>query len=328
MPAAYIGSLVQSRPLVTEILGFQPSYPTSLSSAIKALSSTLGHPQWSVLSDIEPPLCQRSLSLAIDLSGHCLLLESAPDTRFKALAQSSAIRHAGDWLNVIPSSALGLHMFDQEFRLCLRYWLGLPLFPVDSTCLVCLSPADSFGDHHVGCGGNGDRIHRHNSIRDAIFTAAQSAALAPRRESPHLIPNRQSRPADIFLPNWDRGRPAALDISVICPLQRLTIQGAAASPGHALQVGESRKRDLHHAPCASAGISFIPLLFESLGGLSSLSSQTISAIGLHLGQRIGVSPADTRRQLYQKCSISLWRGNAVSWLHRFNTISPRVDGIT
>ena len=88
---------------------------------------------------------------------------------------------------------------------------------------------------------------------------------------------------------------------------------------------ESRKRDLHHAPCASAGIS---LLFESLGGLSSLSSQTISAIGLHLGQRIGVSPADTRRQLYQKCSISLWRGNAVSWLHRFNTISPRVDGIT
>ena len=110
-PAAYIGSLVQSRPLVTEILGFQPSYPTSLSSAIKALSSTLGHPEWSVLSDIEPPLCQRSLSLAIDLSGHCLLLESAPDTRFKALAQSSAIRHAGDWLNVIPSSALGLHMF-------------------------------------------------------------------------------------------------------------------------------------------------------------------------------------------------------------------------
>ena len=121
---------------------------------------------------------------------------------------------------------------------------------------------------------------------------------------------------------------AWLHRKVICPLQRLTIQGAAASPGHALQVGESRKRYLHHAPCASAGISFIPLLFESLGGLSSLSSQTISAIGLHLGQRIGVSPADTRRQLYQKCSISLWRGNAVSWLHRFNTISPRVDGIT
>ena len=130
----------------------------------------------------------------------------------------------------------------------------------------------------MGCGGNGDRIHRHNSIRDAIFTAAQSAVLAPRRESPHLIPNRQSRPADIFLLNWDRGRPAALDISVICPLQRLTIQGAAASPGHALQVGESRKRDLHHAPCASAGISFIP-------GRVSFIIHTIYSL-LTLGRRV------------------------------------------
>ena len=79
----------------------------------------------------------------------------------------------------------------------------------------------------------------------------------------------------------------------------------------------------------SAGISFIPLLFESLGGLSSLTSQTISAIGLHLAQRIGASSAITRRHLYhQKCSISLWRGNAALWLHQISTIPPGVDGIT
>ena len=78
----------------------------------------------------------------------------------------------------------------------------------------------------------------------------------------------------------------------------------------------------------SAGISFIPLLFESLGGLSSLTSQTISAIGLHLAQRIGASSAITRRHLYQKCSISLWRGNAALWLHWINTIPPGLDGIT
>ena len=160
----------------------------------------------------------------------------------------------------------------------------------------------------MGCGGNGDRIHRHNSIRDAIFTAAQSAVLAPRRESPHLIPNRQSRPADIFLLNWDRGRPAALDISVICPLQRLTIQGAAASPGHALQVGESRKRDLHHAPCASAGISFIPgraiVLYHLIPSQPSPPSWPAH----------WCFPCRHQKTTYQKYSISLWRGNAVSWL--------------
>ena len=39
--------------------------------------------------------------------------------RSHALAQSSSITHAGDWLSVIPSRALRLHMLDQEFRICL-----------------------------------------------------------------------------------------------------------------------------------------------------------------------------------------------------------------
>ena len=44
-------------------------------------------------------------------------------------------------------------------------------------CRVCLSQADSFGDHQVRCGENGDQIHQHDSLRDALFSAAQSAAL-------------------------------------------------------------------------------------------------------------------------------------------------------
>ena len=46
----------------------------------------------------------------------------------------------------------------------------------------------------MGCGGNCDRILRHNSLRDAVFSAAQSAALAPRREVPSLIPGNYGSP--------------------------------------------------------------------------------------------------------------------------------------
>ena len=218
-PAAYISSVSQSRLLVSEILGYTVSLPDCLPSCIKSLGTSVGHPEWSSLQDIDFPLRQRVLSRAIDVASHQLLLETAPDIRFKALANSTALQHAGDWLNVIPSSSLGLHFLDREYRVCLRYWLGLPLFPKDEKCPICSSPADPFGDHHVGCGGNGDRIHRHDSIRDAIFSAAQTAALAPRREFPSLIPGSQSRPADVYLPSWDRGRPAALDVSVISTLQ-------------------------------------------------------------------------------------------------------------
>ena len=51
--------------------------------------------------------------------------------------------------------------------------------------------------HQVGCGGNSDRIHRHDALCDALFAASQSAALAPRKEVPSLIPGSCSRPADI-----------------------------------------------------------------------------------------------------------------------------------
>ena len=102
-----------------------------------------------------------ALSLhVIHESSHADLLVGAPDSRSKALALSSAIRHAGDWLNVVLSRALGLHLRDQEFRLCLQYWLGLPI----AHCPICQVAADPFGDHQVGCGGNGDRMaNRYNA---------------------------------------------------------------------------------------------------------------------------------------------------------------------
>ena len=92
------------------------------------------------------------------------------------------------------------------------------------SCPECHCVADVFGDHQVGCGGNGDRILRHNAIHDVIFCAAQSAALSPSKEVPNLILDSLSRPADVFLPTWwSCGRPAALDVHDISPLQQQTI---------------------------------------------------------------------------------------------------------
>ena len=328
-PAAYISSLHRSEPLISDILGHSPSPPALLPSCVRDLGMAASMPDWSSLQIIDVPLRQRTLSRLIDEASFDYLIESAPGVRSKALALSSALPHAGDWLNVVPSSALGLHLLDQEFRPCLQYWLGLPIFAEGVRCPVCRSVADPFGDHHVGCGGNGDRIHRHNSIRDAIFSAAQTAALAPRKELPSLVPCSQSRPADIFLPNWERGRAAALDVSVISTLQRLTLSGAASVQGHALRVGEERKMALHAASCRAVGVSFVPLLVESLGGWSDLAAKTLSSIGRLLGQRLGIPPSETTRHLFQRCAISLWRGNATLWLHRCPTPTPppHIDSI-
>ena len=58
---------------------------------------------------------------------------------------------------------------------------------------------DAYGDHQVGCGGDGGKICHHDSLRDVLFSAAKSA-LALRREQPSLIPGSNSCPATIYLP--------------------------------------------------------------------------------------------------------------------------------
>ena len=252
-PTAYISSLSQTRDLVAGILGGVSEPPEHLPDSIAALALAAGRPEWTSLDEIDVPLRQRPLSHSIDeaIFDH---LATTTNVRHRALVLSTSLPHAGDWLSVVPSPALGLHLQDKEFRLCLDYWLGLRLFEDGSICPICQVAADPFGDHQVGCGGNGDRIHRYDSIRDALFSAVQSAALAPRREVPSLIPGSSSRPADIYLPNWDRGRPAALDVTVISTMQQQTQAGAANTPGHALRVGEERKMVAHADACRSVGV--------------------------------------------------------------------------
>ena len=85
------------------------------------------------------------------------------------LALLSALPHASDWLNGVPSTTLGLHVQDQKLRSCLHYLLGVSLHCSSYSCPEYLNTADPFGDHHVGCGGNRDRIIRRNAIWDVIF---------------------------------------------------------------------------------------------------------------------------------------------------------------
>ena len=267
-PAAFLSSYAASLPLVERILGQHPGPSPHTTAAVSALANAAATPEWLSMEDIDVPVRQRHLSLAIDEASHHLLQSSAPTIRSRALALSTSLPHAGDWLNVVPSPSLGLRLQDREFRCSLRYWLGVPLHNCPYPCPECRGTADIFGDHQVGCGGNGDRIARHNNIRDVVFTAAQSAALAPSKEAPGLVTGSLSRPADVFLPSWSCGRPAALDIHVISPLQQQTLSEASVTPGHALQVGVQRKLTSNLPACREAGVECIPIVAETLGGAS------------------------------------------------------------
>ena len=190
--------------------------------------------------------------------------------------------------------------------------VGSPLHNCPYPCPECRGTADIFGDHQVGCGGNGDRIARHNNIRDVVFTAAQSAALAPSKKAPGLVTGSLSRPADVFLPSWRCGWPAALDIHVISPLQPQTLSEASVTPGHALQVGVQRKLTSNLPACCEAGVECIPIVAETLGGLAEDAIFTVRSLGRAIADRASsMDPLSTTRHIFQRFAIALWRGQCV-----------------
>ena len=325
-PAAFLWSVAPTRNLVQQISNHSFSDDT-LVPVFQSLSSSVGHYDWSKLDDFDFPISQQALSHAIDQYSSESLLAQAPDSRHHALVLSTSIPHSGDWLKAIPSSALNLHFFDREFRICLQYWPGVPLTSSSHSCFICTRPCDPLGDHAVGCGGNGDRILCHNALRDVLHSVAQSAGLSPRTEVPALIPNSSSCPADLFLPHWQGGRPAAADVTVISPMQVLTLQGASTSQGSAIVVAEERKKTLYSDACHSEGISFLPLAVETLGGWGSEALSFIKHLARLQALRLDLDQAVSSNHLLQRLSVCLWRHNATMWTSRLPISPPSVDGV-
>ena len=144
-----------------------------------------------------------------------------------------------------------------------------------------------------------------------------------------MVPNSSARPADILLPNWCRGRQAALDVAVISSLQRLTVAEAAVTPGHALEVCVRHKLSTNLPSCCAAGVECVPMVVEALGGWAPGSISTIRRIGDFLGQRVNpLDPSHSTKHLFGRLAITLWRGNAILWLRRAPSLAPSSDGLS
>ena len=110
-------------------------------------------------------------------------------------------------------------------------------------------------------------------------------------------------------------------------MQQLTVSRSAATQGYALEFAAKRKSALHGAPCHQAGIQFIPLPVETVGGWSAQAASTIQEIGRRQANRLDTAPSDSIRHLFQRLSICLWRGNASIWLNASPDYPSSFDGV-
>jgi hypothetical protein len=67
------------------------------------------------------------------------------------------------------------------------------------------------------CGTEGDRVVRHNNLRNLFFKECQKALVAPVLEPTNLVRNCGERPADWGIPDYRPGRFMAYDVAVTDP---------------------------------------------------------------------------------------------------------------
>ena len=221
---------------------------------------------------------------------------------------------AGAWLNCPPLPALGLHLRGPEFVVAAKFRLGMPIYDFAGRCPACGRHSDTKGDHGMVCGTGGERIARHNALRDALHDTAAAAGLGPQKEGRALLPGNDRRPADILLPVWAGGRDAALDVTVVHPLQDATRARAAAEPGHALSYAYKNKMRVTAELCDQQGIAFIPVVAESMGGWHKVAVEQLRKLGSALARHSGQEEGETINHLFTRASVLLQKGLSLSAL--------------
>ena len=178
---------------------------------------------------------------------------------------------------------------------------------------------DTFGDHALSCSSSSDRISLHNDTRDLVFHACRSAGLSPVLEAKGLSESSRRRPGDIFIPNWAHGSPAAVDVTVTCPLQSTLINRAAKEVGYACKLAEERKLPASVELCQQSGFEMVPLALETSGGFGTSAISFLTVLAERCADNnLRDRPAE-KLHFFQRLNVAVHRSNANMVLSRVPT---------
>ena len=130
------------------------------------------------------------------------------------------------------------------------------------------------------------------------------------------------RPADVFIPRWRSGPPAAWDFAVTGGLRVDMLRDAVQGSDNVCTRYEDFKCEHEdtQTQCLAQGITFIPMVMEAVGGgwgkqARSVWSELAKSSALAIGEL--ESNKSCAMMLRQQLSMTLHRENARACLKRF-----------
>ena len=257
---------------------------------------------------------QKQLSNLVDEAGWTSQLAGASAVQ-KATLLSEAAPGARAFLTCVPSGRT--KMEPALFLAEVRVRLGVPEASQDAWCPKCDAVLDTHGHHSGMCLAGGERVLRHNALRDLVYSWAERACLRPEKERAGLLlPQRpddvssaRRRPADVYLPSF-LGRPTALDFAVTAP-QRLDVLGARGATTAAVAYADHKRRHLDTAAaCEAQQVAFLPMVVETTGAWAPEAAKALGHIARCVAAGTMADPA-AATLLQQACVlVRSWRARA------------------
>ena len=133
---------------------------------------------------------------------------------------------------------------------------------------------------------------------------------------PGLVPNSQSRPADVYIANWIDDRKMAFDVSVVSPVQDAILHRAADMAVAAIEMRKASKNRAHLNDCCAQGITFQPLVVETFGGWDKDAAKYLKDIARLDARRWAKNDAIEIKHFFERLSVALQRGNAALLINR------------
>ena len=220
---------------------------------------------------------------------------------------------AGEWLNALPSTSLGLHLNDEQVRVVTGYRLGAQIF--EKHICVCGAQIDVQGYHTLSCRHIKSKHTRHSLMNETVMQALKSAFIPVQVEPPGLSRDDGKRPDGLTLVPWKCGKPLVWDATCI---NRLAVSYANQSGIEGAKVAElAENRKVQKYEQLINNYFVIPVALETLGGFGPLTCNFIKELGRKISEKTG-EPRSTSF-LRQRLSMAVQLGNSACLMENLSS---------
>jgi len=225
--------------------------------------------------------------------------------------------HANAWLSARPSCMDGTDTVlpPRIYRTAVARLLGQPVFSSSAPCPLCEQTMDPLGDHPLCCNKSGDRITRHNRLRNLVFKLADTGLLAPDLEKLGILgvtDKTRRRPGDVSIKSWSFRRGLAIDVAVIHPLAASHLGKAEPCESYA----QTQKIDRYAAAFVHSDYDFAPVIFETSGALNKEGETVLKQIIRFASKREGITHTVYAARAWARLSCCVQAASAQQILNR------------